>query len=375
MKKLCFVSTVPAAMRSFMGNHIRTSAEKWSVILISHSDGAELLKDLDARFIPVLIERKPALWRDLIALTQMLILFRRERFDLVHSITPKAGLLGMLAAWLAGIPNRIHTFTGQVWSNKRGWKRSALKLFDKSIVLFATNILVDSPSQRDFLVSEGVLPKNKGIVLGYGSICGVDTQRFQPDLQIRNIVRAELNISSEQTVILFLGRLNHDKGILDLANSFNKISEIRENTVLLLVGPEEDVPFTQLQQTCWAHHKQLRRVSFTANPERFMAAADVFCLPSYREGFGQVIIEAASCGVPTVGSRIYGVIDAIDDQKTGLLFTAGNVKCLTDSLLSLIDNKDLRNRLGQAARERALSMFKTERVNGELMTLYSDILH
>ena len=340
MKKLCFISTIPAAMHSFMGGHIRASADRWSVKIISNPDGAELLSNRDARFIPLLIERKPAPLHDLIALIQLVILFRHERFDLVHSLTPKAGLLGMLAAWLVNIPNRIHTFTGQVWANKRGWKRSALKMFDKLIAFFATYVLVDSPSQRDFLVSEGVLPKGKGVVLGHGSICGVDAHRFHPDAQVRIEVRTELSIGMEQTVILFLGRLNRDKGILDLANSFAEIASDRTDVLLVLVGAEEDIPFSCVQEICWAHRERLRRVSFTPNPERYMAAADIFCLPSYREGFGQVIIEAAACGVPTVASRIYGIIDAVEDGKTGLLFPAGDVAALKQALLGLIEDQE-----------------------------------
>src|SRR5664279_3672549 len=146
-----------------MRGHIEASAKKWSVRIISNSDGAELLSDLDAQFIPLAIERKVSPWSDLLALIQLVALFRRERFDLVHSIMPKTGLLSMFAGWLAGVSNRIHTFTGQVWATKRGWKRYVLKLFDKLIVLFATCIFVDSPSQRNFLVSEGVLAEGKGI--------------------------------------------------------------------------------------------------------------------------------------------------------------------------------------------------------------------
>jgi len=114
MKKLCFVATIPAVLHSFLTGHISASAEQWSVKIVSAPVEAELLRDLDAPFIPLAIERKVSPWRDLLVLVQLVILFRRERFDLVHSIMPKAGFLSMLAPWLAGVPNRIHTFTGQV---------------------------------------------------------------------------------------------------------------------------------------------------------------------------------------------------------------------------------------------------------------------
>jgi glycosyltransferase involved in cell wall biosynthesis len=374
MKKLCFVATIPAVVHSFLKGHIRASAEKWSVKIISHPDGAELLSDLDAQFIPLEIERRASPWRDLLVLVQLVILFRRERFDLVHSIMPKTGLLAMLAGWLAGIPVRMHTFTGQVWANKRGWKRGALKWFDKLIVLFATQILVDSPSQRDFLVSEGVLSQDKGVVIGCGSICGVDSHRFHPDIQARDAVRAELGIGQKQTVILFLGRLNRDKGILDLATAFADIASQRTDVVLMLVGTEEDVPFVRVQEICGMCREQLRRVSFTSVPERYMAAADILCLPSYREGFGQVIIEAGASGVPTVASRIYGVTDAVEDGETGLLFPAGDVAALTQTLLKLIVDCELRQRMGEAAQVRALELFSSQKITEGMLGRYGELL-
>lgn len=374
MKKLCFAATIPAVVHSFLKEHIRASAKTWSVAIISNPDGAELLSDIDAHFIPLGIKRKVSPWHDLLALVQMVMLFRRERFDLVHSIMPKTGLLTMLAGWLAGVPNRMHTFTGQIWANKRGWKRSVLKLFDKLIVLFATNILVDSPSQRDFLVVEGVLPQGKAVVIDHGSICGVDAHRFYPDAQVRDAVRAELHIGLEQTVILFLGRLNRDKGLVDLATAFANIAAHRMDVVLVLVGAEEDVPFKRIQEICGVYRERLRRVSFTPKPERYMAAADIFCLPSYREGFGQVIIEAGASGIPAVASRIYGITDAVEDGKSGLLFPAGDVAALTQALLKLIEDRDLCKQLGATARVRALALFSSQKITQEMLTLYDELL-
>jgi len=374
MKKLCFVATIPDVVYSFLKDHIRASAKKWQVTIVTHPNNAELLRDLNARLIPLAIRRKASPWHDLVALIRLTILFRRERFDLVHSIMPKTGLLSMLAARLAGVPVRMHTFTGQVWANKKGWKRAALKMFDKLIVAFATHILVDSTSQRDFLVAEGVLPQGKGEVIGHGSICGVDQHRFHADAQLREAVRAELGIGSAQTVILFLGRLNRDKGMLDLAAAFAEIASRRTGVMLVLVGAEEDVSFAQVQEICGTHRGRLRRVSFTPYPERYMAAADVFCLPSYREGFGQVVIEAAACVVPTVASRIYGITDALEDGKTGRLFPAGDVEALVSNLLALIDDAALRQHMGEAARVRALELFSSDKITAELVKRYEQLM-
>ena len=374
MKKLCFVATVPAVLHSFLKEHISSCAQKWAVSIVSSPIDAVLLRDIPAPFIPLPIERKASPWRDLLTLFRLAMLFRRERFDLVHSIMPKTGFLSMLAAWMTGVPNRIHTFTGQVWANKRGWRRRVFKQFDKLIVLFATHILVDSPSQRDFLVSEGVLPKGKGMVIGHGSICGIDAHRFHPDAQTNKTVRAELRIGLEQTVILFLGRLNRDKGMPELATVFADIATHHADVMLVLVGAEEDFPFARIQEICGKHSDRLRRVNFTPSPERYMATADIFCLPSHREGFGQVIIEAGASGVPAVASRIYGITDAVEEGKTGLLFPAGDTAALKQALLELIENRDLRRQMGEAARVRALELFPGDEIIQGVLALYVRLL-
>lgn len=373
-KKLCYVATIPDVVYAFLKEHIQAAARKWQVTVITHPKGAQLLRELDARFIPLAIERKVSPWRDLLVLIRLIVLFRRERFDLVHSIMPKTGLLSMLAASLTGVPVRMHTFTGQVWANKRGWRRRALKMLDKLCAAFATHVLVDSPSQRDFLIAEGVLPRNKAEVIGHGSICGVDPRRFRPDAQVRDAVRAELGIGAAQTVILFLGRLNRDKGVLDLAAAFADLAARRSDVTLVLVGAEEDVSFANLQAVCGTHRDRLRRVSFTPYPERYMAAADIYCLPSYREGFGQGIIEAAASGVPTVASRIYGITDAVEDGKTGRLFPAGDVAALTGALSALIEDRQLRRKMGEAARVRALELFSSEKISAELIRRYEEMI-
>lgn len=374
MKKLCFVATIPAVIQAFMKDAIQASSERWAVNVVSNPRGAELLQGLNAEFIPVAIERKISPWRDLRALVELFGLFRRERYQLVHSIMPKTGLLTMLAAWAAGIPYRLHTFTGQVWATKQGWKRQSLKIFDKIIVKLATHILVDSPSQRDFLVAEGILGSRQGLVLGQGSICGVNAEIFKPDMETRERIRSILDIDPNQPVILFLGRLNRDKGILDLASAFVKLAEKHPDAVLVLVGAEEDVPFTRIQEICGKYRTQLRRINYTPNPEHYMAMADIFCLPSYREGFGQVIIEAAATGIPAVATKIYGITDAVADQKTGILYPAGDVNALAQALSHLIENPVYRLELGRAAQTRAVSQFSSREISAEMIFLYSQLL-
>ena len=374
MKKLCYVATIPAVVHAFLREHIQAAADKYEVTVICNSADMPVLEGLNARLILLPIERKPSPWKDMLVLFQLYELFRREKFDIVHSIMPKTGMLAMLAAWLARVPTRIHTFTGQVWVTKHGAQRMLLKWFDKLIGNFATCALADSPSQRDFLVTEGVLSPSKAKVIGAGSICGVDPLRFHPYAEGRQTVRHDLGIAPDAKVILFVGRLNRDKGMLDLATAFDAIAKHHADVVLLLVGAEEDVPFSRIQEICNAECDRLHYVCFTSTPERYMAAADIFCLPSYREGFGMTIIEAAACGVPAVASRIYGITDAVEDGKTGLLFPSGNVSALTQALLKLITENELRQQMGNAARVRALELFPSKMITEGMLALYGELL-
>lgn len=370
MIKICYVATIPAAVHTFLRGHIQAAAEKYEVTVICNSADKYLLDGLNARLILLPIERKPSLWRDMLVLFQLFKLLRSERFDIVHSHFPKTGLLGMLAAWLVGIPIRIHTFHGEVWATRSGWRRTALKLFDQLVGLLATDILVVSPSQRDFLVKEGVLLSGKAKVIGAGSICGVDVERFHSDQNVKRTMRNTLGIAQNAKVILFVGRLNRDKGVLDLATAFHVIAEHNPDVVLLLVGAEEDVRFNRIREICCAERDRLHYASFTSTPEHYIAAADIFCLPSYREGFGMTLIEAAACGVPAVASRIYGITDAVADGKTGLLFPAGDVTALTQNLLKLITENDFRQQMGEAARVRALQMFPSEIIARDMVAFY-----
>ena len=374
MKKICYVATIPAVVHSFLRDHVRAASENYDVTIICNHVDAYLLNDMQARIILLSIERKIYPWRDLLALIDLISIFRRERFDLVHSIMPKTGLLSMLAAFIARVPNRAHIFTGQVWATRQGWVRKFLKMFDKLIVLLATHVLADSPSQRDFLIAEKVVSNNQCVVIADGSICGVDTVKFKPDDYQREKLRKDLNVLPEDTLILFLGRLNRDKGVIDLAKAFTKILLVYPNAILLFVGSEEDVTFLQIQGICGIHNDRLRRVSFTTYPEHYMTATDIFCLPSYREGFGQVIVEAAACGVPSIASRIYGVTDSVSDGETGLLFKAGDIDELTKVLLKLIEDSALRHELGEAARIRVLEKFQSQKITDGMMLFYKQIL-
>jgi glycosyltransferase involved in cell wall biosynthesis len=372
--RVALVVTSTLVVRWFLLEHIRTLARSFAVTLIVNNDAPELAALLPCRIVSLRLERDIAPLADLRAFATLWRHFRAERYQLVHTLTPKAGLLGMLAARLARVPSRLHTFTGQVWATRRGPMRSLLKTADRLIANSATSVLVDSLSQRDFLVAQGIVDAGKARVLGRGSISGVDANRFRPDAAMRDQVRVELGIPGAATVFLYLGRLKRDKGVLDLVRAFALCSIQDSQVRLLLVGPDEDGLLPEIEQACAACRSRLHVAGFSTVPEHYMAASDVLCLPSYREGFGVVIIEAAAAGVPAIGSRIYGITDAIVEGETGLLFEAGDAQQLARSMHTLAGDASLRGRMGQRARERAVRDFAQAQLTAALLGHYRQLL-
>jgi lipopolysaccharide/colanic/teichoic acid biosynthesis glycosyltransferase/glycosyltransferase involved in cell wall biosynthesis len=375
-RRICVVVANELTVRVFLAPHLRVLQSHYDVTVVVNTTNPALLDDLGVQgtLVPLRIERRTAPWRDLTALWSLYRLLRAGCFEVVHSMTPKAGLLAMTASWLARIPVRIHTFTGQVWVTRRGPVRALLRAFDVVVARLATMTLADSPSQRDFLVREGITAPDTVGVLGKGSVCGVDSMTFRPNGAVRQAVRARLNIPSSDVVLLFLGRLTNDKGVLDLAGAFLAIADERPDVHLLLVGPDESRLRSRMESLCTRHAARVRFLEFTDRPQDFMAGADVLCLPSYREGFGSVVIEAAACGIPAVASRIYGVVDAVEDGHTGLLYPARDVHKLTMALRRITGDVELRQSLGLAARRRAVAEFDVRRLTAALLSLYSELL-
>ena len=369
---IAIVATVPFALRVFMRVHIAALAQRYEITLITRGP-ASALEDVLGPHVTVLeigFSRKISLLRDLWCLFVLFRLFRTRQFDVVHSLMPKTGLLAMLAGRLAGVPCRLHIFTGQVWATKTGVARLVLKMMDKLIAACASHVLADSVSQRDFLIAQKIVSGVKIAVLAHGSICGVDTSRFAPNLPRRAVLREQLGIAANAVVVIFLGRITPDKGVRDLLRAFVQVYQVLPTTHLLVVGPDEsgmDPELARLAQPFAAHY---HRIGYTDHPQDYLCSADIFCLPSYREGFGSVLIEAAAMGVPAVASRIIGLVDAVVENKTGLLFEAGQVTALTQALTLLAKDDTLRNSMSAAALRRANILFSEDIVSRALLDYY-----
>jgi len=374
--RICIVVAAPLTLKAFMLGHLEALAGIGEVTAVANftaeDESFPWPAGISRTAIP--IARPIALWADLVALLALFRFFRKRRFDLVHSITPKAGLLAMLAARLARVPLRLHMFTGQVWVTRAGLMRALLKNADRLIARLATHVLADSASQREFLIAQGIVAATNSAVLAQGSSCGVDTARFRPDAAARERIRRRHGIPPDAIVFLYLGRINRDKGLLDLAHAFAEIGAKHADAHLLLVGPDEGnlrAALTTAAADCAA---RLHSAGLTDRPQEYFAAADVCCLPSYREGFPTTILEAAAAGLPAVASRIYGITDAVVDGETGLLFEPSDVRQLALSMRTLAGDAGLRIRMGQTARERVLRDFSSTVVTAALLEYYEKLL-
>lgn len=362
-------------VNAFLQQPIRQLSEYYHVYIALKLSPGDTLLGLESlvTILPVGIERKVSLWQDFLALLQLVRLFRQHNFKVVHSVTPKAGLLAMLASFLAGVEIRVHTFTGQVWATRNGILRWVLKNFDRMIASLATKILVDSPSQRQFLLDERVVSAKKSSVLRKGSFSGVDLEKFRLNSDVRVNLRQSMGFSDSDVVFLFIGRLNRDKGVIDLGFAFSRVAEICPNIRLLIVGPDEGNILTEINKITQRCVNQVRFVGFSNRPEEYMSAADVLCLPSYREGFGNVIIEAAAVGIPAIGSRIYGITDAIVHEETGLLFEVKNISALESCIKTMAIDNEYRTHLGRQAMNRVYADFSSHQLGMAWLNYYREL--
>lgn len=372
MKKICVVVCSLYTAEVFLLDQLSALSSIYDVTLVTNTENLTFLEQrgIKAKLIHVPISRKIHIPKDIAALYLLFSFFKKNAFDLVHSVDPKAGLLTMIAGALTRVPVRIHTFTGQVWGTRLGLMHLILKTADRVIAWFATHILVDSSSQRDFLLQHGIISENNSFVLAKGSISGVNTSRFKPDSVARHKIRLKYQIPEASLVFLYMARLTRDKGALVMAEGFSKFAESDSQSHLLVVGPDEECVRPVITDMCHSCAARIHFADFTSVPEEFMAAADILCLPSYREGFGTVSINAASVGIPVIASRIYGSVDAIEEGVTGLLHEVGNVSDFVSNMKQLSNDPLLRKKMGESGRIRVLSYFSEEMITAALLEFY-----
>jgi glycosyltransferase involved in cell wall biosynthesis len=367
---ICRAATVPFMLHNHLSQQIKATIEAGHEVTLVSSDGLEIE---DLRKIPgiqyeiIEIPRKISPVKDLIALYKLIILFRRKSFDIVHSVSPKAGLLCAIAGFIERVPVRMHTFTGQPWVEMRGLIKYISMTCDKLIGGLNTHCYADSQSQAKFLIDSEIIQQNKISVIGQGSIAGVDLQRFNFDSyqsQRPELLKSQ-GLNEDSFVITFIGRITRDKGIFELLRAFDQAQKNCPNLVLLMVGPLDDQLHNWPEDVLAILQKKLaiKQIGYARLPEKFLAISHLLCLPSYREGFGGVVIEAAAMKVPSIGTSIIGLTDAIINNQTGLLVETKSVESLRHAIEKLFKEKGLRECLATNAYQRAITDFDSQKFN------------
>ena len=375
-KKICFVVSSPFTAKAFLLKHFEYLSKDFDIYLVANFE-EESTTSFSSPYIKtvqnIAIHRDISIFRDIKALVSLRAYFKKMRFDAVHTVTPKAGLLGIFASRLAGVKNRIHIFTGQVWHTRTGLFKKILMFLDRFIVWNSTHILVDGESQRQFLIKNKIVKASNSFVLGKGSISGVDTNRFVPNKSVKSEVRDELGIQQSEVVFMFLGRMNVDKGINELADAFNRLQKKYSNVRLLLVGGDEQNMTSVIKQKV-INIEAVIFYGVTPFPERLLQACDVFCLPSYREGFGTSVIEAALLEKPVICSDTYGLMETIIENKTGLRHKVADIDSLYFQMEKLVKDAKLLKELGKGGRNYVLENFLAQTISEHWVEFYKSIL-
>jgi glycosyltransferase involved in cell wall biosynthesis len=344
-----------------------------------HAELQELKCGGRAGVFPVDFSRKITLQRDMLALLHLLRLFRTQRFHVVHTHTPKAGLLGMLAGWLTGVPVRIHTLHGLPLETARGWKRKLLTVTERLTCRLAGRVCVVSSSLKNRVLELRLCPPGKMTILGEGSACGVDLNKFRrtPAVEARaRAIRQELGIPETAVVVGFVGWMVADKGVMELVKVFQGLAEDRRDLYLLMAGADggNRDPLPAATWEAIRGNPRIHYVGRVPDPEHYYTAMDLLVLPSRREGFGLAIAEAGAMGVPAVATRVTGCVDAVMDGRTGVLVSCGDIAGLQDAIHELVLHAGFRRELGRAAADRVRARFASERLIAAHLDLYRAML-
>lgn len=328
---------------------------------------------------PVAISRRIAPLQDVACVWRLVRWMRRERFDLVHAHTPKAGLVGMTAAALAGVPRRVYTLHGLLMETATGTKRELLRQAERMSMRLATCRLVVSRSLAQRAVALGVCAEGGYRILGDGSACGVDRSRFHSGVRTPErsaAARALFDLPQTATVVGFVGRITPDKGVDCLLDAFERIAAGLPDVYLLMVGDFDklnEATYRRLESRIQGNNR-IRYRSFVEDIVPCYSAMDLLALPSRREGFNYALLEAAACGLAAVTTRATGCVDGVVEGQTGLLVDVDNSIQLEAAIHTLISSEAMRQRFGAAAETRAAMLYDADRLIEEHLDLYRSMI-
>ncbi len=326
-----------------------------------------------AQAIAIPIQRKIAPLSDLLSLFRLWRLLVRLKPDLTEFSTPKAGLLGNLAALLAGVPARVYMLRGVKLTRSTGLKRHILLAAERLSAACSHVVLCNSQSLRREASELRIAPIAKLRILGNGSSNGVNVERFSPGA---SNVRQQLGIPPGSPVIGFVGRLTRDKGIPELLVAFDRVLETQPDACLLLVGwfDAADDALASALKSRIETHPAVYSTGFVDDPAPYYRAMDVLVLPTWREGFPNVVLEAAATGIPVVTTLSTGSRDSVITDVTGLLIPPGDPEAIVESVLKLLRDPALRRRMGEAARAWVSEHYSHEHVLGLMVEFYQSLM-
>ena len=376
------LSSIPVTLWSFYRKLPERLKDEGINLEICSSPGKELdyfRKQFGISVHQVDILREITPWRDVLAILKLVKIFKRNRYDLVHGHTPKAGLLGMIAATLTGVKCRIYTCHGLPLETESGLKRRLLVWAERVSCALANRVLVVSQSLLNALSKYKICSETKLTILANGSACGVDLNRFTPTTELikkSKVIRKNYSISSDDIVIGFIGRLVPDKGIHILVESFVRLYESNPNIRLLVLGDFEPHRGRLSDETTevLSNHPGIIHAGVTDEIEQYYAAMDMLVLPTRREGFPYTILEAGAMGLPAIATKVTGCVDAVIDGQTGLLVPPENVTALMAAIQKLLASPQLRRQMGQEARNRVEEKFTSQHLLDAHVKLYRKML-
>lgn len=378
--RLCILVTVPASFTYLYRNQfslLRTNGIDVTAVCAPAPE-MRVLEGEPARFITIPMMREPSPLQDIKSLAHLWWFFVNNRFDVVHVSTPKASLLGSIAALLSGHRRVIFTFRGRAYENYTGLKRRIFAAMDTLICRIAVRVNPICYELGRQIVKEGICRPEKIRVLGHGSSNGIDLDQFSATPQARREaigLRKDLNIPVDALVILSIGRIREDKGINELVEAFVSLADAHDKLHLLLVGKYEHAsPVSVRTRDLIQSHPRIHVSPWQQKPASAYAASDILAFPSYREGFGNVALEASAMELPVVASDIMGCRESVERDVSGLLVPPADAKALEVALERLVSNPALRASLGRQGRDRVEKLFRQEIIWQDLVKQYQDVM-
>ncbi|GAB3711891.1 glycosyltransferase family 4 protein [Flavobacterium koreense] len=378
MKKIIRTATVSISLDILLKGQLAFLKEYYEVVAVSGQD--EHLDNVanreGVRTIPVSFQRQISPFKDFISLLKLYKVLRKEKPLIVHSITPKAGLLTMIAGYFAGVPIRVHTFTGLVFPYKKGFLHHLLLFLDKVLCRFATHIIPEGEGVKKDLLAFKVTKKPLKVIAN-GNVNGIDLDFFNPNkvsqVEQENL-KQQLHISSTDFVFVFVGRLVSDKGINELVAAFTDLCKQNSNCKLLLVGPFENEldPLNLETLNLISSNKSIISVGFQEDVRPYLAFSNVFVFPSHREGFPNVVLQAGAMNLPCIVTDICGSNEIIISNETGIIIPVNDKTAMFDALNKMIYNHELRNHCKSNARNLIISRYNQTKVWNSLLDEYKN---